>query len=116
MQQILRALAICAALAVMPALAADEARAPQVVGACADDDEAPLCLNVLKTIMSDYRKAARGDYQGMRNVAYCQWLGCYGVVAMDLSSACAWRRRIMKHPKADGGDRMNLAMCIERGY
>lgn len=85
MQQILRALAICSALAVMPARAADEARAPQVVGVCA-------------------------------TWPIAQWLGCYGVVAMDLSISCAWRRRIMKHPKADRSDESHFARCIERGY
>ncbi len=96
--------------------AADEARPPEVRGLCADDEDAPLCLHVLKTIMADYRKARRGDYQGMRNVAYCQWVACYGVVTEDKRSSCAWRRRIIKSPRADRSDEGHLARCCEKGY
>lgn len=117
MRAIMKALGVLALLSglAVPA-AADEARPPEVRGLCADDEEAALCLQALKTIIADYRKALRGDYQAMRNVAYCQWIACYGVVTEDKRSSCAWRRRIMKSLRADRSDEGHLARCREVGY
>lgn len=78
------------------------------------------CVTSAESMRDASRQAARGDYQAMRNVAYCQWIGCDGSIKIDRESSCQWRRAIMRrHYKpgglADQGDELHLSICVRSG-
>lgn len=89
---------------------------PRPVLQLCDDDV--MCVQAYGQIDREYPLARRGQYQAMRNVAFCMWDGCDGAVRRDRKGACAWRRAIMRqHPKTfDTSDEMNLAMCVRSGF
>lgn len=78
-----------------------------------DDDAA--CIAASQEIEPQLRPARRGDYQAMRNIAFCMWDGCDGAVEIDRKGSCAWRRRIARLKRADRNDETHYARCVATG-
>lgn len=58
---------------------------------CTAAAEPSWCEAAQKTWPNDLAGAFAGDYQGLRNVAYCLSTGCNGSVEIDKREGCAWR-------------------------
>lgn len=76
----------------------------------------PDCSAARRQIGPQATEARRGDYQAMRNVAFCMWDGCDGAVKVDRKASCEWRRRIIKLKQADRNDELSLSRCLMGGY
>ena len=74
------------------------------------------CFFAAEQIRREAQAVRRGDYEAMRNVAYCMETGCDKAVVPQPRQACAWRKRIIKNKLADVGDRLNLKICLDKGY
>lgn len=109
-----RQILVCASLVLTGTLGAQAQSMPALTGAKCPDS---YCETVLKQLIEEsIPQAKRREYQGMRDVAYCQWTGCDGAVVVNRSSSCAWRRMIMITGRADPGDEANLSTCRRNGY
>jgi hypothetical protein len=78
------------------------------------------CRHGLQSMQKELPGARQGNYQAMRNVAWCMVDGCEGAVRRDRAGGCAWRRAIMQlhgHQggRADRSDETNLAQCTSWG-
>ena len=52
----------------------------------------------------DWPNAWRGEYEAMRNVAFCLGSGCDGAVQIDQVSSCAWRAALVELNPMEAGD------------
>ncbi|NCP11369.1 MAG: hypothetical protein GW859_05335 [Sphingomonadales bacterium] len=52
----------------------------------------------------DWPNAWKGDYEAMRNVAFCLGSSCDGAVQIDQVSSCAWRAALVELNPMEAGD------------
>ena len=78
------------------------------------DDE--YCIRRKAQLISEMNGAYKGAYQDQRNLAYCLWDGCRGVVMPNRLVSCAWRFVIAMSGsvRVDDTDMGNLKVCVER--
>ena len=97
-----------------------EAQTAPVILGCGSTSDKVLCESEIVSLRGEGARLARGDYQAMRNAAFCQWTGCDGLVIVNRASSCAWRRQIIKKHYKDGGeadrtDESHLGACSRAG-
>jgi hypothetical protein len=116
--------AACFAISISSAGAQNLAALPAPVAlscAAAPANVRVFCDQGLDIASRQIVAARRGDYDAMRNVAFCLADGCDGSVVRNREASCAWRRAIIqRHGRAGGkagrSDEMNMATCVQWGY
>ena len=79
------------ALALAAPVSAQSRDAESYFGDCSTAAEPTWCEATQKTWPDDVAGAFAGDYQGLRNMAYCLSTGCNGAIVIDKREGCAWR-------------------------
>lgn len=79
------------------------------------------CRHGLKTVREQLPLAREGQYQAMRNIAFCLIDGCDGAVKPDRAGGCGWRRAILQvhggpGGRADRSDQANFDLCRGWGF
>ncbi len=117
---ILAALAAPALPAALAAQALDRLATPELQS-CDVAKDRNWCRHGLKTVREQLPQAREGNYQAMRNIAFCLIDGCDGAVKPDRAGGCGWRRAIMQVHGGPGGraersDEANLDLCKGWGF
>jgi hypothetical protein len=97
-------------------LASQKGKSDAPLGICTTDPAIDgECQENQAMFLKAWAKAWRGDYQGQRNVAFCQAGKCGAGIAPNRVQGCAWRIVILASGSTEVGDADVQNMKLECG-